>query len=158
MNSHTRIAKNTLFLYGQLALSLLIGLYTSRVVLNALGIVDFGIYNVIGGMVGMFNILNTAMASSSSRFITYELGKDSKIEKLRAVFSTSLSLHYGLAIIVCLIASVAGSWFLTTHMRIPAARMDAAMWVFYGTIASIFFSITKVPYMAAIVAHERMRV
>lgn len=152
-----RIAKNTFVLYVQMVAAMLIGLYTSRVILNVLGVEDFGIYNAIGGVVALFGILNSAMSSSTSRFITFELGSG-KFDKLKAVFSTSLLIHIGLAVLVCVVTLPVGLWFMKTYMQIPELRMDAAVWVFYSVVAATFFSILSVPYNAAIIAHERMSI
>lgn len=152
-----RIAKNTFVLYVQMVAAMLIGLYTSRVILNVLGVEDFGIYNAIGGVVALFGILNSAMSSSTSRFITFELGSGN-FKKLKSVFSTSLLIHIGLAILVCLVTLPVGLWFMKTYMQIPTLRMDAAIWVFYSVVGATFFSILSVPYNAAIIAHERMSI
>src|SRR5690606_15582548 len=127
----TRIAKNTVVLYVQMVAAMLIGLYTSRAILNVLGVEDFGIYNVIGGVIAMFGILNSAMSSSTGRFITFELGSG-KFDRLKAVFSTSLVVHIGLALLVCVVTLPIGLWFMKTYMQIPSMRMDAAIWVFYS--------------------------
>lgn len=152
-----RIAKNTLALYMQMFVSMLIGLYISRVVLNVLGVEDFGIYNVVGGVVAMFGVLNSAMASSTSRFITFELGNDNK-EKLKTVFSTALFIHIIIGLIVCIIAEPLGVWFMKSKMNIPSERLDAALWVFHFAVISTFISILNVPYSAVIIAHEKMSV
>ena len=152
-----RIVKNTSVLYLQMVCSSLIGLYTSRVILNVLGVEDFGIFNAIGGVVALFGILNAAMSSSSSRFITYELGSGN-LEKLRAIFSTSFLIHLALGLIVCLITLPIGAWFIQVHMKIPAVRLDAGLWVFFSVVATTFFSVLSVPFNAIIIAHERMHV
>lgn len=152
-----RIAKNTFVLYVQMIAAMLIGLYTSRVVLNVLGVEDFGVYSAIGGVVAMFGILNSAMSSSTSRFITFELGYG-KFERLKAVFSTSLLIHIGLALLVCLVTLPIGLWFLKTYMVIPPLRMEAAVWVLYSVVIATFFGILSVPYNASIVAHEKMSI
>ncbi|GGH32186.1 lipopolysaccharide biosynthesis protein [Sphingobacterium alkalisoli] len=156
-NNTTRIAKNTLALYVQMFFSMLVGLYTSRVILNVLGVEDFGILNVVGGVVAMFGILNSAMSSSTSRFITFELGhKD--IDRQRSIFSTALIIHIALALLICVVAEPVGTWFMQTQLNIPDERMEAALWVFHASVITIFFSIINVPYSAAIIAHEKMSV
>jgi len=155
--NNKRIAKNTLALYVQMFFGMLIGLYTSRVVLNVLGVEDFGIYNVVGGVVAMFGILNSAMASSTSRFITFELGQGNR-DRLKLVFSMSVLIHLLIAVLLCLFAESVGLWFLTSRMQIPDLRMDAAVWVFHFSVASAFISIISVPFSAAIIAHEKMAV
>lgn len=152
-----RIAKNTLVLYIQMFVSMLIGLYISRVVLNVLGVEDFGLYNVIGGVVAMFGVLNSAMASSTSRFITFELGRGNN-DRLKLVFSVSLLIHILIALLICVLAETVGLWFLKTRMQIPPVRMQAAIWVFHFSIISAFISIINVPYSAVIIAHEKMGV
>ncbi len=150
-----RIAKNTLALYVQMFFGMLIGLYTARLVLNTLGVENFGIYNVVGGVVAMFGILNSAMASSTSRFVTYELGQDNH-SRLKEVFSMSLCIHLLIAAALCLIAESAGMWFLANHLQIPADRSDAAVWVFHLSVISAGMAIINVPFTAVIIAHERM--
>lgn len=152
-----RIAKNTLALYVQTLMGMIIGLYTSRVLLNIMGVEDFGLYTVIGGVVALFGVLQSAMASSTSRFITFELG-GGDLRRLKEVFSTSLLIHLGIAFIVSGIAVSIGPWFMKTYMQIPLARMEAAQWVFYCAVASTFIAILNVPYGAAVVAHERMSI
>lgn len=124
-----RIAKNTLMLYVRMLFGMLVSLYTSRVVLQALGVEDYGIYNVVGGVVAMFSIISNSLSSSVSRFLTFELGKGN-MEGLKRVFSTSLSIHVVLALAFILLGETLGLWFLNTHMTIPENRLSAANWVF----------------------------
>lgn len=151
-----RIAKNTLMLYGRMLFSMLVSLYTSRVVLNTLGVEDYGIYNVVGGFVAMFSLISGSLSSSVSRFITFELGKGN-IEKLRQIFSTSILIHLALALLVFVLAETIGVWFLCNKMTIPAERLTAAMWVFQASILSFMMGLWSVPYNAAIIAHEHMK-
>lgn len=155
--NNKRIAKNTVALYVQTLMGMLIGLYTSRVMLNIMGIADFGLYNVIGGVVVLFGVLQSAMASSTSRFITFELAGGDR-RRLKEVFSTGLLIHLGIALAVAVMALTIGPWFMETYMQIPAARLEAAQWVFYCAVISTFIAIVNVPYGAAIVAHERMSI
>lgn len=155
MSTNKTIAKNTMILYTQLLLGMLIGLYTSRVILNVLGIEDFGIYNVVGGVVAMFGILNNAMSSSTSRFLTFELG-NKNTDKLKIVFGSSLLIHLSIGLIIVMVAEPVGIWFMKTKMNIPLDRFDAALWVFHGAVACIFLSVISVPYGAVIIAHEKM--
>ena len=154
-NDNKRIAKNTAVLYVRSIIMLLIGLYTSRVVLQVLGVEDFGIYNVVGGVVAMFSMLNAALSSASQRFITFALGKgdDNEIKK---VFSTCVSLHFLLGFIVVVLLEIAGVWFLNNKLSIPAERMEAARWVLQFSIATFFVNVISVPYNALITAHEKM--
>lgn len=153
--NNKRIAKNTLLLYFRLIFTMGIGLFTSRVVLNTLGIENYGIYNVVGGVVAMFSLLTGSLSAAISRFITFELGKGD-LKKLRVVFSTSVNIQCILAIIIIVLAEILGVWFLNTHMNIPQDRMDAANWVIHFSILTFAINLISVPYNAAIIAHERM--
>lgn len=130
-------------------------LYTSRVILNALGVADYGIYNVVGGFVAMFAVLSGSLSSAISRFITFELGKGDK-QRLRTVFSTGVNIQVAMSIIIILIAEGLGIWFLNTQMNIPEGRMYAANWVFQCAILTFVINLLSVPYNAAIIAHEKM--
>lgn len=155
-NSKT-IAKNTMFLYFRMMVTMIISLYTSRVVLQVLGVDDYGIYQAVGGIVGLLSFINGALGAGSSRFITFGLG-EGNIEKLKNIFTTTLTGHIILALIIVLIAETAGLWFLHHKMVIPPERMDAALWVFHLSLITAFFTLTQVPYNACIIAHERMTV
>jgi O-antigen/teichoic acid export membrane protein len=159
INNHAadtkRIAKNTMMLYVQMFFSMIVSLYTSRVLLNALGVSDFGLYNVVGGLVAMFALISSTLSSSVSRFITYELGKGDE-QNIRRIFSTSLLIHIALAIVVILAMESVGVWFLNAKMVIPAERLTAANWVFQGSMISFAFGVLGVPYNACIIAHEKM--
>ena len=150
-----RIAKNTIMLYIRMLFGMMVSLYTSRIVLQTLGVEDYGIYNVVGGFVAMFSLISNSLSSSVSRFLTFELGKGN-IEKLKTVFSTSVLIHIVLAIIVFICAESIGVWFLNTQMTIPAERLTAANWVFQASIVSFMFGLFSVPYNASIVSHEKM--
>lgn len=152
-----RIAKNTAMLYIRMLLIMAVTLYTSRLVLNVLGVEDFGIYNVVGGVVMMFAFLNGAMAQSTQRFLSFEIGRNNK-EQLKKVFSLSVTIHIGIAILILVLAETLGLWFLNTKMNIPADRMEAARWIYQFAIFSFMVSVVQVPYNAAIIAHERMQV
>jgi len=154
-DNNKRIAKNTLLLYLRLILTMGVGLFTSRVVLNTLGVEDYGVYNVVGGVVAMFALFTGSLSAAISRFLTYELGKGN-VTKLNVVFSTSVTIQLVLAIVVCLLAEVGGVWFLNTHMNIPADRMNAANWVLQFSILTFAINLVSVPYNAAIIAHEKM--
>lgn len=156
-SNNKRIAKNTFLLYVRMILVMIISLYTSRVVLSTLGVSDFGIYNVVGGLVSTLTFLNSALAASSQRFISYELGRGNK-HLLNKVFSTSVSVHAILAIISVILFESVGLWFLNTKMNIEPARMYAANWVFHCSVLSFAISVLNVPYNASIVAHEKMGV
>lgn len=154
--NNKRIAKNTMLLYVRMLLTIIVGLYTSRVVLNTLGVNDYGIYNVVGGIVAMLAFLNSAMTAASQRFISFELGAQN-LQKLKNVFCTSVTIHITIACIIFIIAETLGLWFLNTHMNIPADRMTAANWVFQCSIFTFMITVISVPYNACIVAHEHMK-
>lgn len=150
-----RIAKNTLMLYVRMLFGMLVSLYTSRVVLQALGVEDYGIYNVVGGVVAMFSIISNSLSSSVSRFLTFELGKGN-MEGLKRVFSTSLTIQVVLAVMIVLLSETIGLWFLDTHMNIPINRLYAAKWVFHASVFTFVISLLSVPFSASIVSHEKM--
>lgn len=155
VQNNKRIAKNTLLLYVRMLFMMAVSLYTSRVVLNTLGVEDYGIYNVVGGVVAMFGFINASMSSATQRFITFALGKDDQ-ENLQKVFSTSLQIHFLIALIIVLLGETLGLWFLNAKMQIPDNRMDAAFWVYQCSILSTVVMILSVPYNATIIAHEKM--
>lgn len=150
-----RIAKNTLMLYVRMLFGMLVSLYTSRVVLQALGVEDYGIYNVVGGVVAMFSMISNSLSSSVGRFLTFELGKGN-LEGLKRVFSTSLSIHVALVLVIVLLSETLGLWFLNTHMTIPENRLYAANWVFQASVLTFVINLLSVPFSASIVSHERM--
>ncbi len=132
-----------------------ISLYTSRVVLNSLGIDDYGTYNVVGGMVGMFAVISGALSGAISRFITFELGKDNG-EKLSRVFSTSVNIQLITSFIIIILGEIVGVWFLNHKMVIPDGRIVAANWVLQCSLLSFCINLISIPYNACIIAHERM--
>lgn len=156
-SNNKRVAKNTLFLYFRMILIMLVTLYTSRVILAELGISDYGIYNVVGGVVMMFTFLNNSMATATQRYLTYELGKGDR-EKIKKVFATALNIHIIIAIIIVLLAETVGLWFLNYKMNIPANRMVAANWVFQFSILTFCTNIIQIPYNAALISHEKMSI
>jgi len=152
-----RIAKNTVALYLRMFFTMLVGLYTSRIVLQVLGVEDYGVYNIVGGVVGLLSFLNTTMSGATSRFLTFELGKGD-FKKLSITFNSALLVHLGIAVFVFVVAESLGLWFLIHKIVIPEGRMNAAIWVYEFSILSTMISITQVPYNASIIAHENMRV
>lgn len=153
--NNKRIAKNTLLLYFRMLFMMAVSLFTSRVILNTLGVEDYGINNVVGGVVAMFSVLSGSMSSSISRFITFELGKGDK-NRLKTVFSTGINIQLGMSLIILLVAEAVGVWFLNYKMNIPEERMYAANWVFQCSILTFILGLLSVPYNAAIIAHEKM--
>ena len=156
-SNNKRIAKNTIMLYIRMFISMVVGLYTSRVVLATLGVEDYGIYGVVGGVVGMMGFLNASMSGATSRFLTFELGRGDK-DRLAKTFSSALIVHIAIAIIVFILAETVGLWFLCNKLNIPEGRMEAAHWVYQFSILATMLSITQVPYNATIIAHEKMDV
>lgn len=154
-NNTNRIIKNSLFLYFRMILSLSVTLYTSRVVLNTLGVEDFGIYNVVGGVVTMMAFLSGAMSSATQRFFAFELGKNDT-QQLHNIFKMSLNIHWLIIFIVVFLAQTLGLWFINNQLVIPAARLVAANWVFHCALFSFCCTILAVPYNAVIIAHEKM--
>ena len=155
--NNKRIAKNTVFLYFRMIVTVVVSLFTTRVVLKTLGVEDYGIYQTIGGLVAILGYLNGALSAGSSRFLTYELGKGD-YNKLQRTFSTVFFVHLFLAVIVVIIGETIGLWFLYHELVIPSDRLFAASWVYHLTIVTAFFTITQVPYTASIISHERMNV
>ena len=154
-DNNKRIAKNTLLLYFRMLFMMAVSLFTSRVILNTLGVEDYGIYNVVGGVVAMFGFLNGSMSSATQRYITFALGKGDE-KRLQTVFSTTLQIHTLIAAIIVILGETIGLWFLYNKMQIPADRMDAAFWVLQCSIISTVIMIVSVPYNADIIAHEKM--
>ena len=153
--NNKRIAKNTLLLYFRMLIILVVSLYTSRVVLNTLGVDDYGIYNVVGGIIVILGFLNSAMAGATQRFLNVELGRND-FEQLRKVFCTSLVIHALVAGVILVIAETIGLWYLNTCMNIAEERMLAANWVYQFSVATFMVNILNVPYNATIIAHEKM--
>lgn len=150
-----RIAKNTIMLFIRTLFVMFISLYTSRVILEALGVEDYGIYQVVGGMVMMFSIISSSLSTAISRFITFEIGSGDK-ERLKKIFSTSITIQIVIALIVTLLVEVIGIWFMDTEMQIPAERMNAARWVLHCSVLTFCINLLSVPYNACIIAHEHM--
>lgn len=153
--SNKRIAKNTIILYIRMLCTMVIGLYTSRVILNTLGVTDFGVYNVVGGIITMFGFINGTMAGASSRFITFELGTGNKM-RLKKVFGQSLSIHLLIALLILILGETIGLWFVYEKVQIPTERFSSALIVYHLSIAASMLNIMSVPYNSAIIAHEKM--
>lgn len=154
IENNKRIAKNTLFMYFRMLLTMVVSLYTSRVVLKTLGVQDFGIYNIVGGVVVLFTFINSAMSTGTQRHLSYELGKpEGNISK---VFSACLFIHISISIIIFILAETIGLWFLNTHMNLPSYRMGIVNWVYQFSILGCISNIIRIPYQASIIAHEKM--
>ena len=157
VSSNKRIAKNTFILYLRMIFILCVGLYTSRIVLNTLGVEDYGIYNVVGGFVAFFSFLNGAMSNATQRFITFELARGDEKRQI-TTFSTAAIIHFVIALLIVIIAETIGLWLVCHKLVIPKERFVAAIWVYQFSILTTFVSIVSIPYNAAIIAHEKMSV
>ena len=155
ISDNKRIVKNTLFLYIRTIIIIAVSLYTSRVVLATLGVEDFGIYNVVGGIVMFLSFLNTSMAGATQRFLNVELGKNDK-EGVKRIFANAQIIHFVIAVVVVLLSETLGVWFLNSHMNIAHDRLLAANYVLQFSIATMVTTIISVPYNAVIIANERM--
>lgn len=156
-DKYKRMAKNAGMLYFRMLLTMAVALYTSRVILQTLGVEDFGIYNVVAGFVTMLGFLNSAMSSATQRFLAFELGQSGK-KNMRGIFSMSMNIHILIALFVLMLGETLGLWFVRTQLTIPIDRIMAAEWVFHLALLSFMVSIVSVPYNALIIAHERMNI
>lgn len=156
-NADKTIAKNTLLLYVRMLCTMLVGLYTSRVVLQVLGVSDYGVYQVVGGVVMMMSSITGALSAGTSRFLTYELGRGDHV-RLHRTFSTTLSIHIFFALVVVAVAETAGLWFVYHKLVIAPERLDAAVFAYHLSVLTTVFTITQIPYNASIISHERMNV
>lgn len=152
-----RVVKNTLMLYARMFFLMCIHFYTTRIILNALGVTDYGISNAVGGFVGMFSVLTGSLSAAISRFITFELGRGDT-ERLKRIFSTSIIIQFGMATILAILLETIGYWFLNTHMTIPPERLRAANYILQFSVAGTFIWMTFTPYSAAIISHEKMNI
>ena len=155
-NEHThRIAKNTLLLYVRMFFMMFLGLFTSRLVLEALGENDYGVYNVVGGVVAMFTLISGSLTGAISRFITFELGKGPS-GQLGRVYSSAVAIQIILAVVVAIVAEPVGIWYIDNKMTIDPLRIDAAHWVLHFSLLAFVVNLMSVPQMAVITAHEKM--
>lgn len=154
--NNKRIAKNTVALYFRMLLTMAVGLFTSRVILDSLGVEDYGIYNLVGGFVAMFEIVRAGLLSATQRFITYDLGKGN-IQELNKTFSTCVIIFIFISALIVLLAELIGIWFIDNKLAIPSGRINAAHWVFQLSLLTLIISLISYPYNALIIAHERMK-
>lgn len=157
ISSKRQVAKNAIMLYIRMIFTMFVGLYSSRVVLQTLGITDYGVYNVVAAVVPFFGFFSNSMAASTSRFLTLELGRGEK-KRLQKTFSSALIIQLGVALSMILLAETVGLWFLFNMLKIPAERFNTAFWVYQISAFSVLFDCTQVPYNACIIAHEKMNV
>ena len=155
-NSNKRIAKNTLFLYFRSLFILFINLYISRKILETLGVEDYGIYNIVGGVVTMFSVVAATLSSATQRFITFALGENDFC-KLKALFSNSVCLHILLGLLGAMFLEIVGLWFLNGQLEIPENRITSARWILHFSVIAFFINMISIPYNALIVAHEKMK-
>ena len=154
-SNNKRIVKNTAFLYVRMIFIMAVSLYTSRIILEALGVEDYGIYNIVGGIVSMFGFINASLSGASSRFIIYSLGEGDKI-KSQEIFNSIMTTHYIIAAVVVILAETAGLWFVMNKLVIPDERLTAAFWVYQSTVLSSIIMLVSSPFNALIIAHEKM--
>lgn len=151
----TRIAKNTIFLYIRMLILMLVSLYTSRVVLETLGVEDYGIYNVVGGIVVLFTFINNAMVTSTQRYLNYEIGRND-FDSTQKVFSISLNIHIVIALLIIILSETIGLWFLNNTIQYPDSRETAVQAIYQLSVLTTCVKIIRAPYNAAIIAYERM--
>lgn len=154
-SSNKRIAKNTLMLYVRMLFMMFIGLFTSRVILNALGVSDMGLMNVAGSVITMFTFLNGTLSSGTQRFISFALGEHDE-EKLKHTFASAMTLHLALAVIIVALGETLGLWYVYSHLNVEPGRFEAALWCYQLSILSTFIAIVLVPFNSALIAHEHM--
>lgn len=150
------ISMNTMFLYVRMLFSMIVSLFTSRVILDALGVNDYGIYNVVGGFVLMFNVLCSGLSSTTQRFINFDLGRKN-YKELKRTFSSCVHIYFFISVIIVLLSEIFGLWFLEHKMTIPDERLYAAKWVFHIALLTSVFNLISIPYNALIIAHEKMK-
>lgn len=153
--ANQRIAKNTLFLYLRMSVVLVVSLYTTRIILNSLGVEDYGIYNVVCGFIAMFSFLNSTLSTSTNRFYNFEIGKGNE-EGVSKVYSNSVIIQSSLAVLIFFSIELVGLWYLNNYMVIPCDRLSIANWIFQFALISMLFTILQTPYIASILAYERM--
>lgn len=154
-HNNKRVAKNTLFLYFRMILLMGINLYTSRIILEALGVNDYGIYNIVGGVVAMFGFISGAMISSTQRYLNYYMGLEDDM-MLGKVFNASVVVHIVISIIIVMLTETIGLWFLSEELVLPVNRYEAAFWTYQCAVIASVFVLISFPYNAAIIAHEKM--
>ena len=156
-SDNKRIAQNAGMLYVRMLFLLFTTLYTSRVILNSLGVVDYGIQNVVAGIITLFSFLNTSMSTATQRYLTFTLGTGDQ-EELKRIFSTSFIIHIGIALFLWAIAESIGVWFVNHQLNVPPSRLEAANWIFQFSMLSMALTIVQVPFNALLIAHERMNI
>ncbi len=156
-SNNSRIAKNTIYLYIRTGITMIVALYTSRVVLNALGVEDFGIWGVLGGIVAMFGFINQSLSSSIFRYLTYSIGTGD-VDRLNRTYNASIIVHIGLAFVIFLLCETIGQWFLAEKLVVPDGKREMANVVFHIVVFNSAISLLSVPFNSVIIAYERMNV
>ncbi|WP_064976213.1 lipopolysaccharide biosynthesis protein [Alistipes provencensis] len=153
--NNTRLAKNTLVLYVRMIIMMIIGLFTSRVIFNALGVSDYGLYNVTSSVITMFGFIDATLFSGTQRFMSFSLGRDNS-DELKSVFKTSMTIYLGVSVLILILAETAGLWYVNHCLKFPQGQYTAAMWCYQVSIISTIIGLLQVPFSAALIAHERM--
>lgn len=157
MSNTKTIAKNSLFLYFRMFLTMAVGLYTSRVVLNTLGVEDFGVYSIVGGIVALFSFFNGAMSSATQRYLAFDIGKQDE-NQLHKTFNSTFLIHIGIGFLILICGETIGLWYINNRLNIPAERLNAANWVYQFSVITAVVGVVQVPFNALIIARERMSV
>lgn len=155
--NNKRIAKNTLMLYLRMMFMMIVSLYTSRLVLQILGVEDYGIYNVVGGVISFISFLNGSLNTATQRYLNYEMGRNN-VEGMKSIFSMSMICYMGIAVLALILAESVGYWFVTNKLVLPPQRLDASIWVLHFSILTFVVQLFIVPYNAAVIAHEKMSI
>ncbi len=156
-DGNSRIAKNTVYLYVRMFITILVSLYTSRVVLRVLGASDYGLYSVVAGVLTMFAMFNGALTTGTQRFLNFAMGEGDE-EKLKKTFSIAFTLHVYVAVAMFILGQTVGYWFVVNYLNIPDGRMTAAIWVYELSLFSFVISLIQIPFQSCIIAHEHMNI
>lgn len=156
-DKNKRLAKNTIYLYVRMLFAVSVNLYTSRLVLEYLGVEDYGVYNIVGGIVSLMMFVNTAMSGATSRFITFCLGKNN-LQELKYTISSAIQVHVFIALLLLIAGETIGLWFVNTELNIPTASMGAANWVYQFSLFTSVIAIMQVPFNASVLSYEKMEV
>ena len=153
--NNKRIAKNTMYLYLRMFVILIVSLFTSRVILQVLGVSDYGIYNIIGGVVVLFSFINGALTAATQRYLNFYIGRND-LQKTHDVFCMSMNIYIVLSCVFLILAETVGLWFVNTQLNVPYGRMYAANWIYQFTVFSFMLNLTRIPYNASLIAYEKM--
>ena len=157
VSNNKRLVKNTILLYFRMILTMAISLYTSRIILETLGVSDYGVYSVTGGLIMLLTYVNTILSGGTSRFLTIALGRND-LPRLKLTFSTTVTLSIISSVIIFILGETIGLWFVNTQLNIDSGRMEAALWVYQCALFSAMLTVTQAPFSASLISHERMDV